>query len=89
MNDFSYVKFMIYKGYYSRVRRVLGSKSSSSVAENGLERFLFDDESSVLMQPVERPKMNTITVRYKGRCYPTYIGYLSKHLGKMHSVRLR
>jgi len=88
MNDFSYAKFIIYKGYYSHVRKALGSKSSSSVSENGLERFLFDDGSSVHMPAVRKPRVNILTVKYQGRRYPAYIYSMSKHLGKMHSFRL-
>ena len=85
MEDFAYAKFMICN--YVSVRNALSKKAVSSESNAGLERFFFDDLSSVTIPPKEKPRA-IMTVRYTGRHYPRYVGSLEKYLRKVNLIMI-
>lgn len=89
MNDSNCARFIIYKGFYNQVKRVLKSESSSSsVNKGGIECILFEDESSVSMPSKEKPRNNFLTIHYPGMNYPSYVGRLSGHIKRMRGFRM-
>ena len=82
MEDYAYEKFLVCD--YVRVRRALSANAISSESNGSIDKFFFDDSSSATIPAQEKHRSNMLTVRYRGRRYPLYVGKLERYLSKIN-----